>query len=98
VTLTVMILRAGCDYRATGVARLTGISLAPRLAVSAVLTYRLATYWLPVLPGWISWRYPRSRSRDDDPERTKLSSFTRRRPTWPPPYKPRPRKQRNESR
>jgi uncharacterized membrane protein YbhN (UPF0104 family) len=22
--------------------------------VSAVLTYRLATYWLPVIPGWIS--------------------------------------------
>jgi hypothetical protein len=25
-------------------------------AVSAVLVYRLATYWLPVLPGWLSWR------------------------------------------
>ena len=25
-------------------------------AVTAVLTYRLATYWLPVLPGWYSWR------------------------------------------
>jgi uncharacterized membrane protein YbhN (UPF0104 family) len=24
-------------------------------AVSTVLTYRLATYWLPVLPGWLSW-------------------------------------------
>ena len=20
-----------------------------------MLTFRLATYWLPVLPGWISW-------------------------------------------
>jgi uncharacterized membrane protein YbhN (UPF0104 family) len=24
--------------------------------VSAVLTFRLATYWLPVLPGWLSLR------------------------------------------
>jgi hypothetical protein len=21
-----------------------------------VLLYRLATYWLPVAPGWLSWR------------------------------------------
>ena len=26
-------------------------------AFSAVLLYRLATYWLPVLPGWLSWRF-----------------------------------------
>ena len=26
-------------------------------AVSAVLLYRLTTYWLPVLPGWLSWRF-----------------------------------------
>ena len=38
------------------VAGLTGIGIAPGAAVPAVLTYRLATYWLPVLPGWISWR------------------------------------------
>jgi undecaprenyl-diphosphatase len=25
-------------------------------AVSAVLLYRLATYWLPVAPGWLAWR------------------------------------------
>jgi len=25
-------------------------------AVSAVLLYRLATYWLPVAPGWLCWR------------------------------------------
>jgi uncharacterized membrane protein YbhN (UPF0104 family) len=25
--------------------------------VSAVLTYRLATYWLPVIPGWLSLSY-----------------------------------------
>ena len=25
----------------------------PGVAVAAVLSYRLATYWLPVLPGWL---------------------------------------------
>jgi len=38
------------------VAGLTGIGLPPGPAVSAVLTYRLATYWLPVVPGWAAWR------------------------------------------
>ena len=38
------------------VAGLTGIGIAAGPAWSAVLTYRLATYWLPVLPGWLSWR------------------------------------------
>jgi undecaprenyl-diphosphatase len=38
------------------VAGLTGIGISAGAAVSAVLTYRLATYWLPVLPGWLSWR------------------------------------------
>jgi uncharacterized protein (TIRG00374 family) len=36
------------------VAGLTGVGLGAGPAVSAVLTYRLATYWLPVAPGWIS--------------------------------------------
>jgi undecaprenyl-diphosphatase len=36
------------------VAGLTGVGLGAGQAVSAVLTYRLATYWLPVAPGWIS--------------------------------------------
>ena len=36
------------------VAGLTGVGLASGAAVSAVLTYRLATYWLPVAPGWIA--------------------------------------------
>jgi uncharacterized membrane protein YbhN (UPF0104 family) len=35
---------------------LIGIGLSSGAAVSAVLTYRLATYWLPVLPGWLSFR------------------------------------------
>ena len=38
------------------VAGLTGVGMLAGPAVSAVLLYRLATYWLPVLPGWLSWR------------------------------------------
>ena len=37
-------------------AGLTGIGIPSGPAVSAVLLYRLATYWLPVPPGWYSWR------------------------------------------
>ena len=25
-------------------------------AFAAVILYRLATYWLPVVPGWLGWR------------------------------------------
>lgn len=39
------------------VAGLTGIGMESGPAVSTVLTYRLATYWLPILPGWLSWWY-----------------------------------------
>jgi glycosyltransferase 2 family protein len=35
---------------------LTGVGIAAGPAVSAVLLYRLATYWLPVAPGWLAWR------------------------------------------
>jgi uncharacterized protein (TIRG00374 family) len=38
------------------VAGLTGVGMAAGPAVSAVLLYRLTTYWLPVAPGWLSWR------------------------------------------
>ena len=38
------------------VAGLTGVGMQPGPAVSAMLLYRLATYWLPVLPGWLCWR------------------------------------------
>lgn len=38
------------------VAGLTGVGMQSRPAVSAVLPYRLATYWLPVPPGWLAWR------------------------------------------
>jgi len=38
------------------IAGLAGVGMQAGPAVSAVLLYRLATYWLPVLPGWLSWR------------------------------------------
>jgi undecaprenyl-diphosphatase len=37
------------------VAGLTGVGVPGGPAVSAVLLQRLATYWLPVVPGWLSW-------------------------------------------
>ena len=38
------------------VAGLTGVGMDPAIAVAAVLSYRLVTYWLPILPGWLSFR------------------------------------------
>ncbi len=35
---------------------LTGIGMDSGVAVAAVLSYRLATYWLPILPGWLAFR------------------------------------------
>ena len=43
-------------HRGRAVAGLTGVGISSGAAVSAVLAYRLATYWLPVVPGWLSWR------------------------------------------
>jgi glycosyltransferase 2 family protein len=37
------------------VAGLTGVGMESGAAVAAVLSYRLVTYWLPILPGWISF-------------------------------------------
>ena len=37
------------------VAGLTGVGMEPGPAVAAVLSYRLVTYWLPILPGWIAF-------------------------------------------
>ncbi len=39
------------------IAGLQGVGMHAGPAVSAVLLYRLATYWLPILPGWLSWRF-----------------------------------------
>ena len=36
------------------VAGFTAIGMDGAIAVATVLSYRLATYWLPILPGWIS--------------------------------------------
>lgn len=36
------------------IASFTGFGLADGLAVSATLTFRLATFWLPLLPGWVA--------------------------------------------
>ena len=38
------------------VAGFTTVGVPPGIAVAAVLSYRLITYWLPVLPGWLCFR------------------------------------------
>ena len=35
---------------------LTGIGISANVAVPAVITYRLATYLLPLAPGWAAFR------------------------------------------
>jgi uncharacterized protein (TIRG00374 family) len=35
------------------VAGLTGVGVEPAIAVAAVLSYRLITFWLPIVPGWL---------------------------------------------
>jgi undecaprenyl-diphosphatase len=42
-------------FETAAIAGLMGIGIASGPAVSAVLTFRLATYWLPVPPGWLCW-------------------------------------------
>ena len=37
------------------VAGFTGVGMQSGVAVAVVLSYRLVTYWLPILPGWISF-------------------------------------------
>ena len=41
---------------AAGITVGAGVGMAIGPSVSAVLLYRLATYWLPVAPGWLAWR------------------------------------------
>jgi glycosyltransferase 2 family protein len=43
-------------FETAAIAGLTGIGISSGAAVSAVVIYRLATYWLPVPPCWVSWR------------------------------------------
>ena len=40
-------------------AGLTAVGVAAAPALAGVLTFRLATYWLPILPGWLSFRHLR---------------------------------------
>jgi uncharacterized membrane protein YbhN (UPF0104 family)/tRNA A-37 threonylcarbamoyl transferase component Bud32 len=42
-------------------AGLSAAGLAGQTAVSAVLLFRLVTFWLPVLPGWVAFTYLRRR-------------------------------------
>ena len=37
------------------IAALTGFGLEAGIAISAVLTFRLATFWLPIVPGWLTF-------------------------------------------
>jgi uncharacterized protein (TIRG00374 family) len=39
------------------VAALTAGGLSAGTAISVTLLYRLATFWLPVIPGWLSFNY-----------------------------------------
>lgn len=41
------------------IAGLTGLGADPGPAVAGVLTYRLVTFWLPTLPGWLAFRHLR---------------------------------------
>ena len=45
------------------IAGLTAVGMSSGTAVPAVFLFRLATFWLPVLPGWASITY--LRNRDD---------------------------------
>ncbi len=38
------------------VAGFTGVGMESGVAVAAVLSYRLATFWLPIVPGWLSFQ------------------------------------------
>lgn len=44
------------------VAVLTGAGVEPATALSAVLVFRLATYWLPVPPSWLALRHLRKQN------------------------------------
>jgi undecaprenyl-diphosphatase len=37
------------------IAGLTAIGLSSAIAVPAVFLYRLATFWVPILPGWLGF-------------------------------------------
>jgi glycosyltransferase 2 family protein len=43
-------------FEAATIAGLIGVGMSSGTAFAAVILYRLATYWLPVPPGWLGWR------------------------------------------
>jgi uncharacterized membrane protein YbhN (UPF0104 family) len=43
-------------FELTATTLLIGIGMSPGAAAAAVIIDRLATYWLPVPPGWLAWR------------------------------------------
>ncbi len=44
-------------FEAAMIATLAGFGMSSGAAVSATLSFRLATYWLPILPGWFSFTW-----------------------------------------
>ncbi len=44
-------------FEAAMITALTGFGMSSGAAVSATLSFRLATYWLPILPGWLSFTW-----------------------------------------
>ncbi len=44
-------------FEAAMITALTGYGMSTGAAVSATLSFRLATYWLPILPGWFSFTW-----------------------------------------
>lgn len=44
------------------IAGFTGFGLEAGVAISAVLTFRLATFWLPILPGWATFLWMERRN------------------------------------
>jgi uncharacterized membrane protein YbhN (UPF0104 family) len=43
------------------IAALTALGAQPALSVAGVLGFRLATFWLPIAPGWVAYRRLRKR-------------------------------------
>jgi uncharacterized protein (TIRG00374 family) len=43
-------------------AGVTAIGVSTGVAVSSVLLYRLVSFWLPILPGWIMWTQMQKRN------------------------------------
>ena len=51
-------------FEAVQTSLLIGIGISASVAVPAVITYRLASYWLPVAPGWAAFRLLQRREFD----------------------------------